>query len=122
MKESATVVATTTLAAVGRPDSEGIMSAYSLPDLRKRERAYQEVADVGDDLRVAQPRRCAQLLPLRIGAEGLPHFVAAGQVFVREHVGQAGLVRSRDGLAEEHGLPAGASEGADLAVVEHFDL
>ena len=67
-------------------------------------------------------RSDAQFLPLGIGAEGLPHFIAARQIFVGKHVGQVGLARADDGFAEEDRLRAGALEGADFAIVEHLDL
>src|SRR6266852_1206946 len=131
MNERATVVATTTFAVDDRGISAGMDLSVTtearlylnrLTDLRIRQRRYQVVADVGDDLRIAQTGSGAQLLPFGVGPERLPDLVAAGQIFIRQHVRQVWLIGADERLAEEHGLAAGTLERADLAVIEHLDL
>ena len=126
MKESATVVATTTFAVEFGLASEDMNSRMRfaetdciLPqarefqavgrlisaDLRERQRADQVVRDVGDDLGIRQARRGPQLLPSGIGAKGLPDLIAAGEILVGEHVGQVGLARADKVSPKNTGWP-----------------
>ena len=98
------------------------MNSRTLTDFGLRKRLHERIADVGNNLRIGEPRLDPHFVPFRVSAERLPGLFASRQIVERQHVREVGHVSPGDGLAEKHREHVQPAKDADFALIEHSDL